>query len=76
MTVSYTENEVTKTATYDIIITERGKYTVLLADDSSELEESTAGAGVVLPTRSAIGDYTFYGWSETAFKFHLHHLLP
>ena len=65
VTVSYTENEVTKTATYDIIITERGKYTVLLADDSSELEESTAGAGVVLPTRSAIGDYTFYGWSET-----------
>lgn len=65
VTVSYTENEVTKTATYDINITERGKYTVTLADDSSELEESTAGAGVVLPTRSAIGDYTFYGWSET-----------
>ena len=65
VTVSYTENEVTKTATYDIIITKRAKCTVQLADDLSELEESTAGAGVVLPTRSAIGDYTFYGWSET-----------
>jgi len=65
VTVSYTENEITKTATYDIIITERGAYTVILGDDATELTESAAGAGVVLPTRSAIGDYAFYGWSET-----------
>lgn len=65
VTVSYTENEVTKTATYDINITERGKYTVLLADDSSELEESTAGAGVNLPSRTAPSGYTFVGWCET-----------
>lgn len=40
-------------------------YTVTLGDDSSTLTEVSGGAGVTLPSRSAIGSYTFAGWSET-----------
>ena len=40
-------------------------YTVTLGDDSSTLTEETGGAGVTLPTRTAIGDYAFAGWSST-----------
>ena len=65
VTVSYTENEITKTATYDITVSERPKFTVTFNDDSSTLTEESAGSGITLPTRSAIGDYTFAGWSTT-----------
>ena len=40
-------------------------YTVTLGDDNSSLTEESPNAGVTLPSRSAIGDYTFAGWSET-----------
>ena len=40
-------------------------YTVTLGDDSSELTEESAGAGVTLPTRNTLNGYTFAGWSET-----------
>lgn len=41
-------------------------YTVTLSDDENNpLVEASAGAGVTLPTRDAIGSYTFAGWSET-----------
>ena len=40
-------------------------YTVTLGDDNTTLTEETGNAGVVLPTRNAIGEYTFAGWSET-----------
>jgi len=40
-------------------------YTVTLADDNTTLTQSSPGASVNLPTRSAIGAYTFAGWSLT-----------
>lgn len=40
-------------------------YTVTLADDNTTLTQATPGASVTLPTRSAIGDYAFAGWSTT-----------
>lgn len=40
-------------------------YTVTLGDDNSSLTEAAGGAGVILPSRSDIGSYTFAGWSET-----------
>ena len=41
-------------------------YTVTLSDDTENpITENTPGAGVTLPSRSAIGSYTFAGWSET-----------
>ena len=40
-------------------------YTVTLGDDNSTLTEAAGGAGVILPSRSDIGSYTFAGWSET-----------
>ena len=40
-------------------------YTVTLGDDSSDLTESSPGAGVTLPTRDDSGSYEFVGWSET-----------
>lgn len=40
-------------------------YTVTLGDDNSTLTEASAGAGVTLPTRSALNGYAFAGWSET-----------
>ena len=65
VTVTYTFNGVTKTATYDITVSPRPVFTVTLGDDSSTLTEESAGAGVVLPSRSNLGDYVFAGWSET-----------
>lgn len=38
-------------------------YTVTLNDNGAQLTEASAGAGVTLPLRPAIGDYTFAGWS-------------
>ena len=38
-------------------------YTVTLGDDSSTLTEVSVGAGVELPSRNNVGDYTFAGWS-------------
>lgn len=65
VTVSYTEGGVTKSTTYNITISERPCFTVTLADTSEELTEASSGAGVVLPSRSTIGNYSFYGWSAT-----------
>ncbi len=64
ITVSYTLNAVTKTATYDITVTERPKFTVTFSDGGS-LTEASAAAGIELPSRSNTGDYTFVGWSES-----------
>ena len=68
-TVSQNGNEFTITPSANTTVTinfeEIPKYTVTLGDDNSTLTETTAGAGVTLPTRSAIGEYTFAGWCET-----------
>lgn len=40
-------------------------YTVTLGDNSSSLTETEGGAGVTLPKREDVGNYTFAGWSET-----------
>lgn len=40
-------------------------YTVTLGDDNTPLIESAAGAGVTLPSRSALNGYDFAGWSAT-----------
>lgn len=39
-------------------------YTVTFYDDKSSVTEASAGAGVTLPSRSQVGDYTFSGWCE------------
>ncbi len=65
VTVSYTDNDVTKTTTYGITVSERPRFTVTLADDGTELVEATGGAGVTLPSRTDLGNYSFTGWSET-----------
>ena len=54
-------NSVVATAAYVIQI----PHTVTLGDDSSTLTEASYGAGVTLPTRDAIGEYSFAGWSTT-----------
>ena len=41
-------------------------YTVTLSDTGETLTETSGGAGVTLPTRSAVGDYAFYGWSTSS----------
>ena len=40
-------------------------YTVTLGDDNTTLTETSAGAGVTLPSRSDVYPYTFVGWSLT-----------
>lgn len=40
-------------------------YTVTLGDDNSTLTETIGGAGVTLPSRSALNGYDFAGWSAT-----------
>lgn len=40
-------------------------YTVTLGDDNTKLTETAAGAGVTLPSRNNVGDYTFVGWSTS-----------
>lgn len=40
-------------------------FTVTLGDNSSSLTETEGGAGVTLPKREDVGNYTFAGWSET-----------
>ena len=40
-------------------------YTVTLGDNNATLTESSAGAGVTLPSRPDVSPYTFAGWSET-----------
>lgn len=39
--------------------------TVTLGDDNTELTEASAGAGVTLPSRSNVGDWSFVGWSTS-----------
>ena len=56
-------NSAVVVATYTIEIP---CYTVTLSDDpSNPMTEYSAGVGVTLPTRSAIGSYTFAGWTAT-----------
>lgn len=64
ITVSYTLNAVTKTATYEITVSSRPKFTVSFSDGGF-LTESASGGGIVLPNRSNTGVYTFVGWSES-----------
>ena len=47
--------------TYQSTSTQPTTYTVTLADDNTSL----SGSSVTLPSRDAVGDYTFAGWSET-----------
>lgn len=69
-TVSQSGNDFTVTPSSDCTVTINFEalpaYTVTLSDDTENpLTEASAGAGVTLPSRSAIGSYTFAGWSET-----------
>ena len=64
VTVSYTENEVTKTATYKITVNEPQAFTVTFSDGGS-ITEASAGAGITLPSREDVASYTFRGWSES-----------
>lgn len=63
VTVSYTYKGVEKTATYDITVSERPKFTVTFADDSSSLTEESEGSGVELPTRPNSSPWSFAGWA-------------
>lgn len=63
VTVSYTYEDVTKTAQYAINISELPVYVVTLGDTEETLS-ATMGESVTLPTRSFEG-YTFEGWSTT-----------
>lgn len=63
VTVTYTEGDVTKTASYTVSVIVRPVYTVTLADDNTELTAELGGS-VALPSRSVEG-YTFEGWSVT-----------
>lgn len=65
VTVSYTFNGVTKTANYNVTVSARPAFTVTLGDDNTTLTEASANAGVTLPSRSDVGDYSFVGWCET-----------
>ena len=38
-------------------------YTVTLNDNHATITETLGGAGVTLPSRSSLGEYTFAGWS-------------
>ena len=40
-------------------------YTVTLGDNGATLTEATGGAGVTLPSRPDVGNYTFAGWSTS-----------
>ena len=66
-TVSQSGNEFTVTPSANTTVTINFEaiptYTVTLGDDNSTLTETTGGAGVTLPSRNAIGSYTFAGWS-------------
>ncbi len=64
VTVTYTEGDVTKTATYSVNINERPLYVVTLGDDNTTLQ-TVAGGSVTLPKRSTVSGYTFEGWSTT-----------
>lgn len=67
-TVIQNGNEFTVTASTDCTVRINFEalptYTVAFSDGGSVTEESY-GAGVTLPTRNAIADYSFVGWSET-----------
>ena len=65
VTVTYTEGGITKTTTYTIDIVARPVFSVTLGDDSTILTEASAGAGVVLPSRTPPSGYVFEGWSLT-----------
>ena len=64
ITVSYTEGNVTKTAVQSVTVNELPKYTVTFSDGGS-VTQATAGASVTLPSREAVEEYTFAGWSTT-----------
>lgn len=65
VTVTYTENGITKNTSYTIDILARPIFSVTLNDESTVLTEASAGAGVELPARVAPTGYTFEGWSAT-----------
>ena len=67
-TVTQNGNEFTVTASADCSVRINFEalptYTVTFSDGGS-VTETSYGAGVTLPTRNAIADYTFVGWSES-----------
>ena len=63
VTVKYSYKGVEKTTTYGITVSERPKFTVTFADDSSSLTEASVGAGVELPDRSDSDPWSFAGWA-------------
>ena len=69
VTVTYTENEVTKTATYTITVTDPVTYTVTWSvDGATTAVVYNEGAALVLPTAPADceGGKTFMGWTASS----------
>ncbi|MDD6641469.1 MAG: endonuclease [Bacteroidales bacterium] len=74
VTVSYTENGITKTAGYDITVNAKPTYTITYnagngTCSTTQSTELSVGAGVELPTATPAAsctDWTFAGWSTTA----------
>lgn len=65
--ISYTHKGITKAATFEITVTGRAKYDVTLNINGFEtiVSEDIASLGIVIPTPSNIGNYSFAGWSLT-----------
>ena len=68
VTVTYTENDVTKTATYDITVTAIVKHTVtwIACGETFKSEQYIDGAALVLPSPAPGANNegkAFYGWT-------------
>ncbi len=64
VTVSYTENAVTKTATYSITVSAPTTYAIRFFDGSTKLKEESLimGATATPPTVDDCDEYEFIGW--------------
>ena len=66
VTVSYTEGEVTKTATYDINVEALPTHTVTFSVNGQETTQDFAeGAAITFPTVEDIDGYSVIGWTSS-----------
>lgn len=66
VTVSYTEGEVTKTATYDITVAEIPEHTATFSINGEETtEEFEEGLAITFPIVTVPEGYLFMGWTTT-----------
>ena len=63
-TVTYEANS-TGTSTINVTFIDLPKYTVTLKDDDTELQQTSYGASVTLPSREGCTNYTFAGWTKS-----------